>query len=87
MNITDNYNNDNISETEFLFNTNWIVVSNIFNQNNCIKGWFKDSEINKTIISAKLDTGSDIDILSLGIYNDIKNNELIEKVNYVGFLI
>lgn len=40
MNISNNFSSDNIGETEFPFNTNSIVVSNMFNQNNCIKKWF-----------------------------------------------
>lgn len=40
MNISNNFSSDNIGEVEFSFNTNSSVVSNIFNQNNCIKKWF-----------------------------------------------
>lgn len=47
-----------------------------------MNGWFKNVLINNYNVNFKLDTGSDIDILPLSLFNNIKRNEIVGQINY-----
>lgn len=87
LNISEYYENNNVnSEPEHnLFDICSVIVSNVSEQcpnPNNVNGWFKNILINNYDVNFKLDTGSDIDILPLSLFNNIKKNEIVEQINY-----
>jgi len=78
LNIGEYYENNNNVNSEpkrNLFDICSVIVSNVSEQYpnpNNMNGWFKNILINNYDVNFKLDTDSDIDILPLCIFNNIK---------------